>query len=430
MHDTAFAIGCKFLELYSPSTAFTVVEVGSQDVNGSLRSAVPERARYIGLDAQPGKNVDIVGTGNDLPFASAIADITMATSVLEHDTFFWQTFLELCRITKDGGYIYISSPSNGATHRYPQDCWRFYPDAGSALVKWAARNEIAVELVESFVADRQRDVWNDFVAVFSRGKSPKALSGDSLYSSLGARNIRLAGSETLIQPAGPTEDQELLAMAGATLLAVERRAAAAIPAYVKLDQYTDEHRRSLRGIGSKEAAEAITDDTPSAAQYRAPFVTAYTIVDTAIGALTAQFDRVKLEAKRRETSLRRRLVKAEAALTAIRDAAGSGAATDDQVWFSVDRLEFNRITGWAVFVGEPERRLQVEIWSGAAMIAKLTADHARPHLVHYGYGDGRFGFHFEFGDDAGLDRTGLRVIARWADGEMELARLAPIAKDA
>ena len=69
-------------------------------------------------------------------------------------------------------------PSNGDFHRYPLDCWRFYPDAGVALVRWAGRRGIQIELIESFIGLPQAERWADFVAVFRKaGGTPLASKG-------------------------------------------------------------------------------------------------------------------------------------------------------------------------------------------------------------------------------------------------------------
>jgi SAM-dependent methyltransferase len=85
---------------------------------------------------------------------------------------FWLLFLEMLRIIKPGGLLYLNVPSNGSFHRYPVDCWRFYPDSAKALVTWAKRSGYDPLLLESFTArkgetgNRYADDWNDFVAVF------------------------------------------------------------------------------------------------------------------------------------------------------------------------------------------------------------------------------------------------------------------------
>ena len=150
--------------------------------------AASEQHTYVGLDIAMGPGVDLViEPEQPIPLQDEFADLVISSSQLEHDTFFWQTFLQLCRITKDGGYIYLNAPSNGNYHRYPQDVWRFYPDAGVALAKWARTNGFDVSLVESFIAHRKADIWNDFVAVFAKGKltPPRRLISDSV----GCENI-------------------------------------------------------------------------------------------------------------------------------------------------------------------------------------------------------------------------------------------------
>ena len=168
MHDTALEIGRRFFETYGLATS-TIVELGACNVNGTLRDVAPKNARYIGLDVAPGAGVDVVINPNAaLPLASAAVDIVVSSSMLEHDAFFWQTFLEMARITKPGGIIYINAPSNGRYHRYPVDNWRFYPDCGRVLANWGASQGQKLVLQESFVAERQGDVWNDFVAIFRK----------------------------------------------------------------------------------------------------------------------------------------------------------------------------------------------------------------------------------------------------------------------
>jgi hypothetical protein len=70
------------------------------------------------------------------------------------------------RVLKPTGLLYINAPSNGAYHRYPVDCWRFYPDSGVALQNWGRRSGYECALLESFIGVRKRDKWHDFVAVF------------------------------------------------------------------------------------------------------------------------------------------------------------------------------------------------------------------------------------------------------------------------
>jgi len=148
----------------------TIVDVGAQDVNGSLRSVAPPHATYIGVDFTPGPGVDVVlDDPYRLPFENESVDVVVTSSCFEHAEFFWLSYLEILRILKPGGLFYLNAPSNGEFHRFPVDCWRFYPDSGIALQNWGRRNGVSVTLLESFVGNGQGGGWNDCVAVFVKG---------------------------------------------------------------------------------------------------------------------------------------------------------------------------------------------------------------------------------------------------------------------
>ncbi len=190
VHDTAYLHGRLFFELYVNDGIRTVVELGSQNVNGSIRDHCPAAVHYIGLDMAQGDGVDVVvDPGQPLPLAAASVDAVVTSSAFEHDTCFWDTFLELVRILRPGGLLYVNVPSNGGFHRHPLDCWRFYPDAGVALVQWAARRGMAVSLVESFIGQPRAERWADFVAVFRRHADTPLLRRGRIADHVPAINI-------------------------------------------------------------------------------------------------------------------------------------------------------------------------------------------------------------------------------------------------
>jgi SAM-dependent methyltransferase len=173
MHDTAMQYGAAFFNTYLKNTEdLTIVDIGSQDVNGSLRSVAPTNNKYIGVDFAEAKGVDVVITDPySLPFEDESVDAVVSSSCFEHSEFFWLLFNEALRILKPNGLLYINAPSNGIFHRYPVDCWRFYPDSGVALQNWGKRSGYNCVLLESFVGIRSNGIWNDFVAVFAKDES-------------------------------------------------------------------------------------------------------------------------------------------------------------------------------------------------------------------------------------------------------------------
>lgn len=174
MHISALNFGKLFFETYCTTLQGAVAhDIGAQNVNGSLKDVCPPHLAYVGVDFVAGPGVDIIlDDPYHLPFADNSLDVLVCSSCFEHSQFFWLTFLEMLRVLKPEGLLYLNVPSNGSFHRYPVDCWRFYPDAGGALEAWARKEGYASMLLESFVGLRSPEgfpsggAWNDFVAVF------------------------------------------------------------------------------------------------------------------------------------------------------------------------------------------------------------------------------------------------------------------------
>lgn len=166
MHPSAIQNAESFFQAYAPHVPEgRVVEIGSQDVNGSIRTVCPPRFDYVGVDFCEAKGVDIVITDPyQLPFDDESVDIFVSSSCFEHSEFFWLVFMEVMRCLKPRGLFYLNAPSTGQFHRYPVDCWRFYPDSGMALVNWGRRNGLKPALLESYT--HVGGQWQDFVAVF------------------------------------------------------------------------------------------------------------------------------------------------------------------------------------------------------------------------------------------------------------------------
>jgi SAM-dependent methyltransferase len=187
MHTTALILGSLFFERYGArarrSGRLSILDIGSMDVNGSLREVAPFESHYWGVDNMGGKGVDqVVLPGARLPFAAQTYDLVVSTSALEHDPLFWQTVSEAFRVTADGGFVFINVPSRGPYHRHPGDCWRFYPDSGLALARWGRLQNYAVSLVESFSWMEDEGGWVDMVMIFEVGgrhsRLPPRLSDD------------------------------------------------------------------------------------------------------------------------------------------------------------------------------------------------------------------------------------------------------------
>jgi SAM-dependent methyltransferase len=117
----------------------------------------PRSAEYVSVDTEPGPGVDIVSADPYIiPLETGWADACLASSCFEHSEFFWLLVNEAFRVLKPTGLLFVTAPANGSYHRFPVDCWRFYPDSGLALQNWVRRSGTPAILLESFVGLQSR----------------------------------------------------------------------------------------------------------------------------------------------------------------------------------------------------------------------------------------------------------------------------------
>ncbi len=159
MHKTSFLKAEAFFDAYvkpyhDPKGERTrVLDIGSRAYEGQRSYAdIFKRGNvdYVGLDLEMGTNVHIVPGSlfvwDELEDESF--DFCVSGQTFEHNPFFWITFAEIARILKQDGMALIVAPGRGPVHRYPVDCWRFYPDAWQSLCSYTG-----LELVESLFED-------------------------------------------------------------------------------------------------------------------------------------------------------------------------------------------------------------------------------------------------------------------------------------
>jgi hypothetical protein len=88
-------------------------------------------------------------------------DYVISLTAFEHIEFYWLTFLEMKRVVKNNGLIYIIAPSSGQIHPNPVDCWRFLPDGMRALAKWGQVTVIDVIFNE-------KELWHYCEGIFKK----------------------------------------------------------------------------------------------------------------------------------------------------------------------------------------------------------------------------------------------------------------------
>lgn len=253
MHASALEYGRKFFEIYADAGFERVLDIGSLDINGSLRSVCPPGLAYTGIDLSPGRGVDLVlSDPYAYPFPDGHFHMIVSTSCFEHDALFWITFMEALRVLAPGGLFYVNAPANGFYHGHPFDHWRFFPDAGLALQRWAERSGVAVDLVESFTGERAAgEFWNDLVMVFRKPDGRPHRSA-AIADTTPCTNVRRLGQEGFDRASPLTEDMRLIASLRAEIASLRGAAPALRSEAVPADGFWSfRHRNAAALAGTK-----------------------------------------------------------------------------------------------------------------------------------------------------------------------------------
>lgn len=110
-----------------------VVEVGSLDVNGTLRPVIEAMnpGHYLGVDIEMGPNVDEVCDATDLleRYGEGAFDVVLSTEMLEHVRPWREVVRNLKHVVSPGGVLLATTRSFGVPyHGYPYDFWRYEID--------------------------------------------------------------------------------------------------------------------------------------------------------------------------------------------------------------------------------------------------------------------------------------------------------------
>ena len=100
-----------------------IIEIGSYDVNGSVRNLFP-MTEYLGVDLIEGPGVDLVCEGGKVDYESNTFDLSISCECFEHNPLWVDTFSNMYRLTKEGGLILITVATagreeHGTTRTFP-----------------------------------------------------------------------------------------------------------------------------------------------------------------------------------------------------------------------------------------------------------------------------------------------------------------------
>ena len=100
--------------------------------------------RYVAVDLRQTPLVNVVGRGEQIPFAEAQFDLVICTQVLEYIPEPAAVIAEIYRVLKPGGVLLLSVPAVSPRDA-DEDCWRFLPGALRQLLAAFSHSEVVPE---------------------------------------------------------------------------------------------------------------------------------------------------------------------------------------------------------------------------------------------------------------------------------------------
>lgn len=194
-------------------TGLTVVEIGSADVNGSIRPFFTGSA-YTGVDLTAGPGVDVVGSGHEVAVPADSVDLVISCECFEHNPMWRETFVNMHRMTRPGGVVAVTCASRGRLE-HGTTRTRPFDSPGSLSIGWDYYRNLnrddferalpIATMFESFAFFRN-DVSKDLYFI---GRKPGG-ERRPLRLELPALSNELAAANTLVRPDPARPAQSLL----------------------------------------------------------------------------------------------------------------------------------------------------------------------------------------------------------------------------
>lgn len=162
MHPGAF----EFVGRYATTELITVVEIGSRNINGSIRPHFPG-ATWTGLDLIAGPAVDVVCDALDYEPPQKV-DLVVCAEVLEHCMTWDSLIFHAASWLKPGGKILITCAGPGRDPHSAIDGGQLHPDEHYGNV---SQTELIEELRFAGLTDIEvsgNEYWMDTYAIATK----------------------------------------------------------------------------------------------------------------------------------------------------------------------------------------------------------------------------------------------------------------------
>jgi SAM-dependent methyltransferase len=137
------------IPILDPICEFGALQVAGQEGFADLRPLFPAK-EYIGCDMREGLGVDKVINLHDIALTSESIGTVLCLDTLEHVEYPRSALEEIHRILKPEGVAIITSVMNFQIHDYPDDYWRFTPEAFKSILKPFSSSFVGFAGIEDF----------------------------------------------------------------------------------------------------------------------------------------------------------------------------------------------------------------------------------------------------------------------------------------
>ena len=160
-----------------------VLEIGSLDINGSVRSLF-HNCNYTGLDVAAGRGVDVICQGQQYNAPDGSFDVVISCEAMEHNPHWVGTFQNMIRLCRPGGLVImtcatVGRPEHGTTRKEPKSSpltvalkWNYYKNLKARDFRQV------VSLEESFVWSHFWTRFQSYDLLFAGVRGPFAVEAE------------------------------------------------------------------------------------------------------------------------------------------------------------------------------------------------------------------------------------------------------------